>query len=181
MEISVSKRGVTRYIRNPFIGNAISNSKPGVKRISNGSNKMMVISEVTGEVVAPAGFWQAQEVDRTQFVKLYINGVKAFSDLSNAGTKVFAVLYSRVQENIGKDIISMSFPRIDQSMNPMARATFNRGMTELIGKGFIAETVISGDYFLNPDYMWNGDRLSFVKTYTVKNVNKRVDPFISIE
>ena len=37
-----------------------------------------MITSQSGEVVAPAGFWQTQEVDKTQFVKLYVNGVKAF-------------------------------------------------------------------------------------------------------
>lgn len=58
----------------------------------------MIVGE-TGEIVAPvAGFWQAQEVDAAKFVKLYINGVKAFKELTNAGTKVFELLYLEVQK-----------------------------------------------------------------------------------
>jgi len=170
--IKKSRRGHQTYTHNPFIGNALANTKSGIKKISNGGNKMMIVAENTGEIVAPAGFWQSQEVDRAQFVKLYINGVKAFKDLSNPGTRVFEVLYIRVQESIGKDVITMTFSRIDQSLTPMTETTFYRGMRELVEKGFIAESVVSGDYFLNPDYMWNGDRLAFVRDYTVKAENK---------
>ena len=46
-----------------------------------------MITSQSGEVVAPAGFWQTQEVDKTQFVKLYVNGVKAFRELTAAGAK----------------------------------------------------------------------------------------------
>ena len=166
-----SRRGHKTYTQNPFIAKALTNTKSGVKRISNGGNKMMVVTEDTGEIVAPAGFWQSQEVDRAQFVKLYINGVKAFKDLTNPGTRVFEVLYLKVQESIGKDVITMTFSRIDQSLTPMTETTFYRGMRELVEKGFIAESVVSGDYFLNPDYMWNGDRLAFVRAYTVKVEN----------
>lgn len=129
---------------------------------------MMIVSEGTGEIVAHAGFWQAQEVDKTQFVKLYINGVKAFKELTGAGTRVFEVLYLQVQAGIGKDVVYLSFHDIDQLTTPMSESTFMRGMKELIQKGFIAESMSSNRYFLNPDYMWNGDRLAFVKEFRVK-------------
>jgi hypothetical protein len=161
-----SRRGAPKYESNPFVGNAVANTKQGVKRIANkDGSRMMVVSETTGEVMAPAGFWQAQEVDKTQFVKLYVNGVKAFKDLSGAGTKVFEVLYLAVQEGIGKDVIYLSFSEVNQDITPMAEATFYRGMRELVDKGFIAESMTQNKYFLNPDYMWNGDRLAFVKEF----------------
>ena len=168
IKVMQSKRG-DRHKENPFIINAASNTKSGVKRIVDKSgNRMMVVAEDTGEVVAPAGFWQTQEVDKTQFVKLYVNGVKAFRDLSGAGTKVFEVLYLKVQEATGKDFLYISFVEIDQQVTPMSKATFMKGMKELIIKGFIAESMAQNKYYLNPDYMWNGDRLAFVKDYIKK-------------
>lgn len=156
------------YETNPFLGVALVNTKQGIKRISSkDGNKMMVISD-TGEVVAPAGFWQAQDVDKTQFVKLYINGVKAFKDLTGAGTKVFELLYIEVQKQTGKDKVYLSFNAIDQEVTPMSEATYSRGMRELISKKFIAPTVLQGWFFINLDYMWNGDRLAFVKEYRMK-------------
>jgi hypothetical protein len=157
-------RGV-KYDHNPFLALTVVNTKHGVKRIIDKSGtKMMVVSE-SGEVLAPAGFWQTQQVDKTQFVKLYINGVKAFKDLTGAGTKVFELLYLRVQENIGQDKILLSFTSIDQKATPISSATFYRGVRELVEKGFIAESITIGVFYLNPDYMWNGDRLAFVKEY----------------
>lgn len=170
LENNKSKRKVQRYASNPFISNAMVNTKSGVKRISSkGGDRMMVVSETTGEIMAPAGFWQAQEVDKTQFVKLYVNGVKAFKELTGAGTKVFEVLYMKVQSGIGKDQLMLTFPNLDQSINPMSEATFYRGMRELIDKGFIAESTVPGIYYLNPDYIWNGDRLAFVKEFRLKS------------
>jgi hypothetical protein len=169
-----SKRG-TRYDHNPFIGVTLTNAKQGVKRISNkDGNRMMIVSEHTGEIIAPAGFWQAQEVDKTQFVKLYINGVKAFKDLKSAGTKVFEILYMEVQRNISQDAIWLTFPSINQLETSMSETTFYRGMKELLEKGFIAESLAPGMYYLNPDYMWNGDRLAFVKEYrTSPEIHKK--------
>ena len=170
--VNLSKRG-KRYDHNPFIGNALTNTKSGVRRITDKSgSRMMVVSENTGEVIAPAGFWQTQEVDKTQFVKLYVNGVKAFRDLTGAGTKVFELLYLRVQENMGKDKIWLTFPDVEQTSSTIGETTFYRGMKELLKKGFIAESLSPGLYYLNPDYMWNGDRLAFVKEY----INKQPTP-----
>jgi len=128
----------------------------------------MMITSPSGEFIAPAGFWQTQEVDKTQFVKLYINGVKAFRDLTGPGTKVFEILYLEVQGQIGKDMVYLSFNAVKQEVTPMSEATYTRGMRELIAKGFIAPNVLQGWYFINPDYMWNGDRLAFVKEFRVK-------------
>jgi hypothetical protein len=164
-----SRRGAVRYAKNPFIGSALANTKAGVRRLtSSDGSRMMVVSSSTGEIVAPAGFWQAQEVDKTQFVKLYVNGVRAFKGLTSSGTKVFELLYLQVQETPGSDRIWLTFASIEQERTPMSEATFYRGMRELVDKGFIAEGLSQGSYFLNPDYMWNGDRLAFVKEYRLK-------------
>lgn len=73
--------------------------KTKTKRLTNKRGDMMVVGE-TGEIIAPvAGFWQAQEVDAAKFVKLYVNGVRAFKELTNAGTRVFEVLYLEVQKH----------------------------------------------------------------------------------
>lgn len=160
------RRGLTVYARNPFMQPDLV--KPKTKRLTNRKGDMMIVGE-TGEIVAPiAGFWQAQEVDATKFVKLYVNGVRAFKDLSNAGTRVFEVLYLEVQKNIGRDRVYLSFTTLDDSIKALSQATFTRGMRELIDKGFVAPTDAIAWYWLNPDFMWNGDRLAFVREYRKK-------------
>jgi hypothetical protein len=174
--LGLSRRGKQKHRTNPFLIETQKNTRKGVKKISNKhGDKLMLVSESTGEIVAPAGFWQTQEVDRTQFVKLYINGVKAFKDLTGAGTKVFEVLYKRVQNEIGKDVLYLSFYDIDQEETPMSESTYMRGIKELINKDFIAESMTASRYFLNPDFMWNGDRLAFVKEYRVTKTTSKTN------
>lgn len=125
----------------------------------------MLVNSATGEVQAPiAGFWEAQEVDSTKFIKLFVNGVKALAELSNAGTRVFELLYIEMQNNIGKDQIYLSYSGLDKTDN-VSRSTFSRGVKELIEKKFIAAMPAIGCYWINPDFMWNGDRLQFVKEF----------------
>ena len=102
-----TRRGIKVYNSNPFLQSGMV--KPKTKRITNKRGDLMVVGE-TGEIVAPiAGFWQAEEVDSIKFVKLYVNGVRAFKDLTNAGTRVFEVLYLEVQKAIGQDRVYLSF------------------------------------------------------------------------
>ena len=160
-----TRRGVTLYDKNPFM----MDMKTKTKKISNKRGDMMLVQRDSGEVHSQiAGFWESHEVDSTKFVKLFIRGVKALKELTGAGTKVFEVLYLRVQEGIGKDQIYMSFSSVDQDLTPMSNPTYDRGMRELIEKGFIAATPSQGMYWLNPSFVWNGDRLAFVQEYHKK-------------
>lgn len=127
---------------------------------------MSLVDNDTGAIATSiAGFWETEEIDSAKFVKLFINGVKALKELTSAGTKVFEVLYLGVQNNIEKERIYMSFSSVDQDVTPMSESTYMRGMKELINKGFLAATPHVGMYWLNPDFIWNGDRLAFVKQY----------------
>jgi hypothetical protein len=157
-----TRRGVAIYKSNPFMMEVSTR----VRRVTNKRGDMVLVNSETGEIQSNiAGFWESEEVDSTKFVKLFIQGVKALKELTGAGTKVFEVLYFQVQENIGKDKIYMSLGDVDQTLTPMSKATYMRGLRELIQKDFIAATQNTGWYWLNPSFVWNGDRLAFVKTY----------------
>lgn len=159
------RKGNTLYELNPFMNNVPTRTR----RVTNKRGNMSLVNNDTGEVATQiAGFWEAEEVDSSKFVKLFVNGVKALKELTGAGTKVFEVLYLRVQESVSKDQIYLSFSTIDQTLTPMSEATYTRGMRELIDKEFLAATPHIGLFWLNPDFLWNGDRLAFVKEYHKK-------------
>jgi hypothetical protein len=135
---------------------------------------MMLVSN-EGEIVSNvAGFWEAEEVDSTKFLKLFVNGVKALAELSNAGAKVFELLYIQMQNNIGKDQVYLSFTAVDGTTTTISRATYKRGMAELIDKKFIAAMPAQNLYWVNPDFIWNGDRLAFVKEYRKTSKTKAI-------
>lgn len=164
-----SRRGVILYDENPFVNpEMIDTVKTRVKRRSNQKGDMYVRAADDTVVGSAAGFWQAYEVESTQFVKLFVRGVKAFKELTGAGTKVFELLYMVMQQNIGKDRVYLSYAGLDEHTLDMSRSTFSRGLSELIDKGFLAPAVAPGWYWLNPDYVFNGDRLILVQEYRRK-------------
>lgn len=164
-----TRRGVVLYEESPFLPSVV----PKTKRITNRRTNMMLVNANTGEIQSPiAGFWESKEVDNTSFVKLFIAGVRALAELSNAGTRVFELLYLEMQKNIGKDEAYLSFTGLPKGVT-MGRSTFARGLSELIDKKFIAPQTRVAWYWVNPDFIFNGDRLSFVKEFRrVKTIGK---------
>lgn len=160
----VGRKGLPEYEVNPSVPVASQNAKIGTRRLTNkAGDKCMIVSEA-GEVIAPAGFHEILEVDRTQFVKLYVGGVAAFNDLSAAGSRVFKLVYNFVLNNPNTDEIVLH-PKKAKSI---PKTTFERGLTELLSKEILYRSGLPYLFFLNVNYMFNGDRLALVKEYRLK-------------
>lgn len=164
----ISKRGLKVYSENPSIKQAVMETKTRKKRISNkNGNKFMIISQ-EGEIVAPMGFHEIIEVDSTQFVKLYSQGVKAFADLTRTATNVFEMIVHEMQQKINQDEIFLNAILAEEY--GIKRLAFLRGMKELLCKEFIFESSKGLNlYYINVNYFFNGNRLGFLKEYRIKN------------
>lgn len=165
-----TRRGVALYKENPFVMSVQTRTK----RITNKRGDMMLVNSGTGEIqTTVAGFWEAEEVDSAKFIKLFVNGVRALAELSNSGARVFELLYIEMQQNIGKDIVYLSYSALYEEAG-ISRSTFSRGLKELIDKKFIAAAPAPAMYWINPDFIWNGDRLAFVKEYRRASAKSKV-------
>ena len=161
-----TRRGVVLFEKNPFMSVGV---QVRTRRVTNKRGDMMLVSSETGEIHSSiAGFWEAEEVDSGKFIKLFVNGVRALAELTNAGARIFEHLYDQMQTNVGKDQVYLSYSKIDKNQKSVSRSTFSRGISELIEKKFIAAMPSVGWYWVNPDFIWNGDRLAFVKEYRRK-------------
>lgn len=162
-----SRRGLPTYRTNPSIKTAMQGQKTGIKRISNPQGDEMILSNGrTGEVVTgmDVGFHKSFKVDKTQFVKLYIQGVSAFIGLTKSGGRVLEMVLSESSKRTGRDTIHLS-PRIATEDFLIPKHTYMRGMKELVTKEILFESLDENLYFINVNYIFNGDRLAFLKTY----------------
>jgi hypothetical protein len=160
------RRGITIHRESPFMPAVAVKSR----KVVNKRGDMVLVKAETGEIESQvAGFWELEEVDSTQFVKLFAAGMKRLKDLKSPGVKVLEVLYFIIKENPGKDRVFMSFFQVNQLITPMSVATYRRGTKELIDCEFIAATIDENMYWINPSYFFNGDRLAFVKMYYLKD------------
>lgn len=137
------------------------------KRVQIGDDhKGFVVDRGTGEILGRGGAisYEFEEVDKERFVKLYLAGLKQASGLSKAGLAVFEIVYNELRASPGRDTVLLS-----QDASPLAPATFRRGLRELLEKEFLFRSPYDGTFFVNIRFMFNGDRLAFVKGYRLKN------------
>ncbi|MBR6510762.1 MAG: replication protein [Phascolarctobacterium sp.] len=181
----MARRKVPKYRENPFLEHTLEVSTSGYKPIySNtvsGENCVMV-GQITGELKGSAGIFYRKEVDKSEFVKLYAEGVGAIMQLKSPGKKVFQLIYEQLygKEGVGKIQIVLVYDMLsDEQRKNMSRATFFSGINENLKHNIIAETYAAGVYFINPAFIFNGDRLAIVKEYVVKKTN--LGPFIEVD
>jgi len=162
-ETKSGRKSLPEYEINPSLPVASKNAKIGQRRITNkAGDKMMIVTE-SGEILAPAGFHEIVDVDQTQFVKLFIGGVKMVNDLNAAGAKVFELLYRIMLKNRDSDRVVLH-----HKMTKLPKSTFERGLTDLLSKEVLYKSFVPNQYFVNINYLFNGNRLAFIKEYRMK-------------
>lgn len=163
------KKGVPIYETNPSIPELDSIKKRKAVRFGN-DKRGFVVDNGTGEIlsVGGVGFYEFEEVDNTRFVKLFLSGVKQAAGLSKAGLSMFELVYKQLQDHPGSDEIRLNFYIAAKSIDDLNDRTFRRGLRELLDKEFLFRSPLDGMFFVNIRYMFNGDRLAFVRGYKRK-------------
>jgi hypothetical protein len=92
-------------------------------------------------------------------------------DLSSPGIKAFSVLLWVVQnralskDEVDLDVLTLeAFLKYHKDKEPplkLSPATFRRGISELEKAQIVAKTLRQGRYFINPNFVFNGDRIAF--------------------
>ena len=160
-----------RYKTNPFLADMIVPVKGRQVRLSRmGSEDNILVNQTSGEVHG-THLTTYKRVDGAQFVKLFTANIAMTFDLSSAGIKAFSVLLWVVQNRaLSKDEIDLdSFVLADfieahkASKQPLrlSLATLKRGINELEKAQIVAKTQRQGRYFINPNFVFNGDRIAF--------------------
>ena len=171
MDIEVAKNGVISekrghpiYERNPSIPEEGSIKKLKRQRLGD-EQQGMLINETSGEIMGrgSAVTYELEEVDKERFVKLYLEGLRQASDLTKPGMALFEIVYNELRGSHGKDTVTLS--HLTSGLN---RSTYYRGLKNLLDNGFLYRSPFDGTFFVNIRYMFNGDRLAFVKAYHLK-------------
>jgi hypothetical protein len=153
---------------NPLVEN-IPTIKTKKHMVRAGVNKSMVDLE-TGEMAEIAIIHQFKEKDDDNFVKVFSAGISAAYQLTKTAAKVFqAVLnvYEKTPMNGGyAEAVTLYWfdNGLDGESVGMSEKTYQRGLKELIAKGFLAPKV-PNQYWVNPALFFKGDRVRFVTEY----------------
>jgi len=160
------KRGVPVYTTNPSVPVQEDIGRFRRARIGN-DKKGLIIHEGTGEILGNGGavVYEWEEVDKERFVKLFLAGLKQAAGLSKAGLAIFEVVYNLVRDNPNSDQVQLNLYVASERIEGINERTYRRGMRELLDKEFLYRSPSDGTFFVNIRYMFNGDRLAFVKAY----------------
>jgi hypothetical protein len=161
------RRGHPVYTANPsIVGNFPVTTRTKVQK---GGRQALMVTPDTGEVLGSGtfGFITDEVVDNERFVKIYLDGVKQHGQLSKAGLLIFECVYTQISGPQGKDRDEVKLNHaIAQAWKPdISRATYYRGIGELLDRGFLFRSMAADVYYVNVRFMFNGDRLAVVRAY----------------
>ncbi|SAL52652.1 replication/maintenance protein RepL [Caballeronia concitans] len=124
----------------------------------------------TGEISGVATIHIVEERDDAEFVKVFADGVKAAFGLTLTGSRVFQAVLDVYQNTAMRGGYAESVElfwfdgKLDGRALDMSEKTFQRGLKELLEKGFLYPRAPSS-YWVNPALFFKGDRVAFVKEY----------------
>lgn len=159
---------VIRHKTNPFLDEMNLKLKGKSVRISQfgSNNEVEVVNKTTGKITG-THLVTTKPVDSEEFVKIFSKNVGFIFDLRPSGVKALQVLISNMQAHSQNDhIVSLDKWSLEEwnDLNQnkiVSLSTFTRGIKELENAKIIAKTLKKGSYFINPNFLFNGDRVAF--------------------
>lgn len=158
-----------RYETNPFVADmVIPVGSKSIQITSLGKNSNILVNQSTGEITGTHVVARKQ-VDKDKFVKTFSDYMAFTFDLTRAGNKTLRVVMWALQEQaINKDVVILDkytllnfLKSYQKPPLELSYPTYARGLSELCKARIIAKTVRTGTYFINPQCMFNGDRVAF--------------------
>lgn len=171
---------ITEYQKNkenPFVQQAVEQIQKNIVKkykSTNSTNKKALLTAVdeNGEVVGHTQFIKQIELDEMQFAKMYLSGFKAFFDLTPAAIKVFGYILTVLMPN--KDYFYFNREDCLEYTSYKSDASIFRGLAQLLENDVIARGKTDYIYFINPMICFNGNRVTFAKTY-IRKQSKQIE------
>jgi hypothetical protein len=137
-----------------------------------------------GEILATGAmaFVEETEVDSENFVKVYLDGVRKYAQLTQSGATLFEYIYTELSGKGGKDkdTVTINYLLAQRWKNDLTRRTYDRGLKELLDKEFIFRSLSTDNFYVNIRYLFNGDRLVIAKAYRRKEVEASIETFLDV-
>jgi hypothetical protein len=174
---SLAKRH--KYANNPFLKDVVATL--GDKRVAVSMKANLAeIDNETGEYTRiPGQITKMISADREGFVKLYTAQIDAFFELQKPARAVVKYLIAIHQKEANRHLVFLHPSQSEADGYPISRATWFRGIAELIDRKIIAPSTLVNGYFLNPSIFFNGDRTRFV--VEVRKIRKQEDKISDLE
>lgn len=175
--------GVADYAKNkenPFVKNALEVINNHVVKKYKAATKtdegaiLKAYDERTGEFLGSTTFIRQIEVDEQQFTKIYLSQFQSFFDLKPQGIKVFGYIMTKLVPK--QDMFPFFLDDCLEYTQYKSDKSVYIGLASLLKEEIIARGPNENFYFINPMVAFNGDRVSFAKSYVKKKANNSIHP-----
>ena len=165
---------------NPFLKEAVEQIQNNiVKKYKNtaGYGEKAVLKAVdpeTGEMLGHTTFIRQIQVDEEQFTKFYLSQFSSFWSLKSQAIRVFGYIMTKLVPK--QDMFIFLMNECKKHTGYKGEKSIYIGLASLVENKIIARGPSDTLYFVNPMVAFNGDRVTFAKTYVRKKKPKKVDP-----
>ena len=176
--LKLTIRDFEKNKENPFLKEAVAKIENNIVKKykkTSGTSQNAILQAVNseGEVIGHTSFIQQIEVDEQKFTKLYLSEFSAFFDLNQSAIKVFGYIMTVLQPK--KDQFIFILEDCMEYTGYKGHKSIHDGLAELLKAKIIARGSKEIFYFINPMVAFNGDRVTFAKTY-VKKQSPKIAP-----
>lgn len=175
------ERKITLYEKNdtnPFVEAAIERVNGHIakkyKTAGNTDQKaiLQAVDPATGEYLGHTSFIRQIEVDEDKFTKVYLSQFSAFWDLGKQAIRVFGYIMKQLIPK--QDMFSFFIKECMEDTGYKTHKPIYQGLSDLLEANIIARGPSDSHYFINPLIAFNGDRVTYAKTYVKRK--KKPDP-----
>ena len=168
------------HTSNPFLDQALEEIQGNaVKRYRSSTNTgekaILKATDDEGNVLGHTRFVRQIEVDEAQFAKVYLNNFSAFYGLKEAGLRVFGYFMEKMMQSPNQDMLIFLMDEALEHTRYTSKNSIWRGLGELVDNDILARGPADTLYYINPMVVFNGNRITFAKTY-VKKKKKLENP-----
>lgn len=154
------------YDKNPYIKDLVQTIELDNKKSFIGKKIQHIVDIDTGELNAQEMLILGEKkyVDKTQFMKVYVNNVSNIFGLNKTEEKIF---YNYIYQVMPKDTDWFIFD-IQSCMTYTklkSKTSIYRSLKNLIDKQLICKGNMKCKYFINPTVFFNGNRITLMQTY----------------
>ncbi len=178
----MARKRQNAYRENPFIKSYVENTnfRKVIKSATDANGNL--VTTVLGKdpsMIRHVGLFNitTKVIDTTPFLKVKANALNPYNNLSSAGLKLFGVLMEECAGLEGKDrmevVLAWDFLS-DEKQKIISKATFHRGINDLINAQFIAPSVVNNVFFVNPAMIYNGDSVIVATQYIKKGTKTAI-------
>lgn len=163
---------------NPFklqlVKHMVDNRRDKFKKVITTTGKL--IDGESGLAVTEDGedllVARTKSVDNEQFVKVYKGAIELMSGISRRASNLFFwYIFPKLESKESMDVIF----NLDECMEycNMSKATVYAGLAELIDCKLIAKGPILWVFYINPVYIFNGNRVTVVEEFKRVGTDKQ--------